>query len=565
MAAASVRKSPVLVPRFVARVVFVLGLVLLPWTAGAHVGSPDVFFDGKVGPYPAHIAIRMPSVVPGRARIEVRPQTDQPVAVSFLPLYSRTAIKNAPPAEMAQPVAGEPGLYSGELWLMSVGAYSIEVRVSGASGEGAARIPVNSVATHQLPLSPFLANLLLGLGALLSFGWLGIVYAAAGESVLEPGVTMRRVERRRGVVASVIAAVIVALLLVGGWNWWKASEREFQRSLREGAWPDLAARVETEGRRRVLHLALGEKAFNPDYAIPLLLDHGKLLHLFLIREPAHDVFAHLHPVRTGGKTFDLALPELPEGDYQVLCDFTLSDSGLSSTASGTVHVPPMPAAGAANSSAGSSELSPVSALRSPLSADPDDSWAVASPEVKMPAAGADAGFSPRPGEPVFRYPDLLAAGADASFALPGGRLAIWKGRPRLRAKQDAHLQFTFQDSAGQPIPLEPYMGMMSHAAILRDDEKVFAHLHPTGNFSMAAQSFFAAKIAREDAKDAGGGGNAGAEMDHSKMHHESMGGMGDSTIVLPYEFPAAGDYRIWVQVKTGGQVLTAAFEAMVAP
>jgi hypothetical protein len=544
--AASARTSPVLVPRLVTRGVFLLALVLLPWTARGHVGSPDVFFDGKVGPYPAQITIRMPSVVPGRARIEVRPETEQPVKVSFLPLYSKTAIKNAPPAEAAQPVAGEPGLYSGDLWLMSVGGYSIEVRVAGALGQGAARIPVNSVATHQLPLPPFLADVLLGLGTLLTAGFLGIVYAAAGESVLAPDAAMRKGERRRGLIAGAIAAVILPLLLAGGWQWWQADEREFRRTLREGAWPDLTTTVATEGRQRVLHLVLGKKAFKPDYAIPLLLDHGKLLHTFLIREPGHDVFAHVHPVRSGGKTFDLALPELPEGEYKILCDLTLSDSGLSSTASSSVHVPATPGDAAATGGV-------------PVRADPDDSWAVELPDSIAPATATDRGDAVRAGEPHARYPDALAAAPDASFALPDGRLAIWKAHPPLRAKHDAHLQFTFRDSAGQPLPLEPYMGMLSHAAILRDDGKIFAHLHPSGNYSMAAQSYFDAKIARED------GGGASAEMDHSKMHHGPASGSGGSTIVLPYEFPTAGEYRIWVQVKTGGRVLTAAFETTVGP
>jgi len=243
----------------------------------------------------------------------------------------------------------------------------------------------------------------------------------------------------------------------------------------------------------------------------------------------------VHPVRSGGKTFDLALPELPEGEYKILCDLTLSDSELSSTASGSVHVPAIPGDAAANSSAVSSEPSPVSEVRSPVSIDPDDSWVVASPE----SAPTNT--------------------ADASFALPDGCKAFWKAHPPLRAKHDAHLQFTFRDSAGQPLPLEPYMGMMSHAAILRDDGKIFAHLHPSGNYSMAAQSYFDAKIARE------AGDGSTMEMDHSKMHHGSATGSGDSTIVLPYEFPTAGDYRIWVQVKTGGQVVTAVFETTVDP
>src|ERR1700761_4018297 len=95
-----------------------------------------------------------------------------------------------------------------------------------------------------------------------------------------------------------------------GWQSRQGGAQDFRRHLREGAWPDLAATVETKGRQRVLHLTLGGKTFKPDYGLPLALDHGKPLHLFLIREPAHDVFAHLHSVRRGGKTFDLALPDL---------------------------------------------------------------------------------------------------------------------------------------------------------------------------------------------------------------------------------------------------------------
>ena len=285
----------------------------------------------------------MPPVVPGRAQIEVRPQTNETLAVSFLPLFAKTSIKNAPPAEMAQPVAGDPGLYRGELWLMSMGAYSIEVRLAGASGEGAARIPVNSVATHQLPLPSYLRNLLLALGGLLTFGGLAIVYAAAGKASSTPAPPCNVRTAKRVWLAGAITAVVLGLAFAGGWHWWQAEEQAFRRNLRAGAWPDLTATVETTGPQRILHLVLGEKAFRPDYALPLLPDHGKPLHLFLIREPSHDVFAHLHPIRRGGKTFDLVLPDIPEGQYRIFCDLTLSDSGLSSTASDSVRIPPLPA------------------------------------------------------------------------------------------------------------------------------------------------------------------------------------------------------------------------------
>jgi hypothetical protein len=507
-------------------------LLLAPRLARAHVGSPDVFFDGKVGPYPAQIVIRMPPVVPGRAQIEVRAQTQDALTVSSLPLYSQTAVKNAPPAEPAQPVTGEPGLYRGELWLMSMGAYTIEVRVAGASGEGTARIPVNSVATHQLPLPPYLRTILLTLGGLLTFGGLAIVYAAAGESVLASGATMQRADRKKGLLASAIAAIVLALGLAGGWHWWQVEEQHFRRNLRAGAWPDLNATVETSGSQRILHLIIGEKTFNPNYALPLIPDHGKLVHLFLIREPGHDVFAHVHPIRRAGKNFDLLLPPLPEGDYRIFSDLTFGDTGLSFTASTAVHVPAAPTESAAEPRTTS------------LTRDPDDSWFIAPWGALTPS------------------PDFNDSNSDVVCTLPGGAQAIWKAKPQLQARHDAHLEFVFRDASGQPLPLEPYMGMMSHAAILRNDGAVFAHLHPTGNFSMAAQSYFATKIAREASKD---GKAAPPEIDHSKMHHGSPNDPPPVSITIPYEFPSPGDYHIWAQVKTGGQVLTAHFEATVAP
>jgi hypothetical protein len=80
---------------------------------------------------------------------------------------------------------------------------------------------------------------------------------------------------------------------------------------------------------------------------------------------------------------------------------------------------------------------------------------------------------------------------------------------------------------------------------------------------MAAQKYFESKIAREAANDAGA--PVPMEMDHSKMHHGMPGGSPVSTISIPYEFPSAGDYVVWVQVKTGGEVLTAAFKTTVGP
>ncbi len=78
---------------------------------------------------------------------------------------------------------------------------------------------------------------------------------------------------------------------------------------------------------------------------------------------------------------------------------------------------------------------------------------------------------------------------------------------------------------------------------------------------MAAQMFFEAKMSKETGL---GGGDGGA--DRSKLD-EWCGppppGGGSSYISLPYEFPTPGDYRVWVQIKTDGRVVTGIFDASV--
>jgi len=346
--------------------------------------------------------------------------------------------------------------------------------------------------------------------------------AAARESLLLPGLVPGRAERRKAWRTGVIAAIIIILLLAGGKKWWSIDEKAFREGLRAGAWPDLLADVRVEGSRRILRLTLGKKEFGPEQSIALVPDHGKLLHLFVIRQPDHDAFGHLHPVRTGNQVFEVGLPPLPEGEYAVFCDLTFENSGFSSTATNSVHIPALLKATA-------DQVSPAP--------DADDSWA--SSEVKVVRAGTN----------------------DAVCRLPTGQQVVWKAHSPLRARQDAWLRFEVRDAAGKSIELEPYMGMMSHVAVLRSDGGVFAHLHPSGNYSMAAQSFFDAKMERETGKVSDAG--MPAAMDHSRMHHQPANGAAP-VISLPYEFPTAGNYRIWVQFKTDGQVLTGVFDATVA-
>jgi hypothetical protein len=92
--------------------------------------------------------------------------------------------------------------------------------------------------------------------------------------------------------------------------------------------------------------------------------------------------------------------------------------------------------------------------------------------------------------------------------------------------------------------------MTGHAAFLKDDGAVFAHVHPSGSVPMAALML----------------ANPAPEMDHSAMHFMDSGSMAASLppeVAFPYGFPAPGNYRIIVQMKHGGRVETGIFDAAV--
>jgi hypothetical protein len=128
------------------------------------------------------------------------------------------------------------------------------------------------------------------------------------------------------------------------------------------------------------------------------------------------------------------------------------------------------------------------------------------------------------------------------------------------------LSFVVTDAQGKAEALEPYMGMMGHAMILRDDEAVFVHIHPTGTVSMAARETFALREPGDTVP-----GMVARRMQEDMHGMAGMNGMsmpmavsGD-TVQFPYAFPKPGHYRLWVQVKRAGRVLTGTYNVQVAP
>ena len=138
-----------------------------------------------------------------------------------------------------------------------------------------------------------------------------------------------------------------------------------------------------------------------------------------------------------------------------------------------------------------------------------------------------------------------AEAAAATFDLGDGTQLEWQrgeaGDRRRRRTRPALRRCAMRPAARATV--EPYMGMAAHVVIASRDASVFAHLHPSGSISMAAMQKFA--------------GDAPA--DPHAGHVMPM----DSAVAIPYAFPEGRPYRVFVQVKRGGQVKTAAFDVDV--
>lgn len=490
-------------------VLAVLFFLLPAAPAQAHVGSPNVFFDGAAGPYPVRVVVRPPAVVPGLAEITVRLREGREAdEVTVQPVQYRAGFKGAPPADVATPVPGAPGTWSGQLWLMESSSYSVRVRVKGPAGDGVVLVPVAAVPSRVLGMDRSLGMILAALGLFLFAGAVSIVGAAVRESVVPPGETVDAARRRRARVVTILAALLLAFGLWGGKRWWDSVDGRAQEGIFKTFQVRTSARL--DGGRPVLDLKIADER-SKEWS-PLMPDHGKLMHLFLVREPGLDAFAHIHPVARGREDFVAALPPLPAGSYRLYAD-VVHESGFPQTLVDEVKLP-APAAPAASGG--------------PLP-DPDDSW--------------------RASEPLGR---AAAAGPKVSLLEDGGSM-LWHQEP-LSAGRETTLRFEVRDRDGRPASLEPYMGMLSHAAITRDDGKVFVHLHPMGSINMAAMAVFERKERQEE-------GAAPAAMDHGA--HSGHGA--PSVVSFPYEFPRPGRYRVWVQVKSGGKVQTGVFDTEVTP
>ena len=491
------------------RILKASGVALVAVVCSAHIGSPDVFFRGKAGAYDVNVVVRPPEVVPGIARVTVRAGADVQ-RVSIRPVFWRAGSRGAPSADETQRLQGESGTFVGSLWLMARGAYSVEVIVEGASGRANVLVPVASVATGNLQMDAGLGALLVLLGVALCAGLVTIVYKAAGESLLGARDTLDAVQRRRARRVAAVSVPVLALGLFGGARWWNAVDRDYERNIYRPS----PLSLQLAGSE--LRLAITDTLFQPPRRVSALMpDHGKLMHLFLVRAGDATALAHLHPRPLDTSAvpgFAVTLPPMPAGDYHVYGD-VVHETGFERTTVGTITLPA------------------PDRSRAFVPADADDAW--------FSGAASTSGRA------------LLADGSFMDVALVPGEPVV--------ARAEQTIRVTVKGADGDVLAVEPYLGMPGHAVVTRLDGQVYVHLHPMGTVTMAAQNAFITR----DRGDTTEMGRLQA-VPHATHAPTSSPAALPGVIEFPYAFPRAGDYRLFVQVRRGGRILTGAFAIPVA-
>ncbi len=142
----------------------------------AHVGSPDVYYEGDAGPYHLFVTVRVPQVIPGVAEIQIRCATNDVRSIQIVPMRLSGAGSNFPPTpDLADQSKEDPQFFTGSLWLMESGALKVRVSVDGAKGKGELSVPVPAAALKTLKMERPLWGLLAFLMVFLAVGMISSV------------------------------------------------------------------------------------------------------------------------------------------------------------------------------------------------------------------------------------------------------------------------------------------------------------------------------------------------------------------------------------------------------
>ncbi len=486
----------------------------------AHIGSPDIVYEGNAGPYKIHATIQPPDVVPGTAKIAVQIEEKGTMKVFLQPVYYQYGSGGAPKADRAETIQGTDNYFEGELWLMAFGSASVRITVEGGKGIGSTVVPVSALATATRKMDKVIEWILIPLGILLFAGLVTIIGVSTGQATQEPGKELSSSQKRYSMRVMFVFSFFLAGGLYLAKGWWDKVEAEYREFMYKPLYMQTELNMSDKEPDLIVHLR--NRPWLSRNLSDLIPDHGKLMHLFLIGNDARS-FSHLHPAQLDSSTYQTRLPSLETGTYFLVADI-VHENGLSETLTDSLLI--------------SHPLSSSKLL------DPDDSWAI----------------FPNNTSSISRKKNLSIS---------------FDSQDSLRSKRYTKLRFTLEDTLGNPLLPEPYLGMAGHAVVMKNDHSVFIHLHPMGTVSMASQNALAGKVTGNvtlcnpladslfAASDTLVGLADAGQVSLMRNQKSKKNASKNGTVTFPYSFPSSGDYTIWVQIKKDRAIHTEKFNVHV--
>jgi hypothetical protein len=146
------------------------------------------------------------------------------------------------------------------------------------------------------------------------------VGAAVRDAQLPPGALVQAAGRTRALIAMGIALAVVVGAVWFGDVWWQSAADDYAHYVYKPL--TMTALIEPgQEAGKVLKLKIEDPGWLKSRRLDdFVLDHDHLMHLYLLREPGLDLVYHLHPDQVAPGEFQLALPSIPAGSYQVYAD-----------------------------------------------------------------------------------------------------------------------------------------------------------------------------------------------------------------------------------------------------
>ena len=484
-----------------------LSFIITLQFATAHIGLRYMVYEHRGENISLRVYLKLPESAPGIVDISFKSFTDNIDKISVnSELKSSSKVGENSSHNIAIPVNGEENTFSSKLPLFKYGTYSINVNIQQKGRIEQVIIPVNFFARETFKLDSNSLPVLFIIAFFLSI--LGIFFIKNAYLYNQKKEFDKALKNKNNSRFTQFAEIFIIIFMISyvSTTWW--DERKINYDQNNYFNLKNNVNIANNGKYDILKINIVDKKWINEKMPNLIPDHGKIMHMYMISDDFKHL-AHLHPTRAEDRnSFFVRMPPFGEGAYSLYMDIT-HETGFSHTMTNKINY---------NKNNISIDTSITTSL-----IDPDDSWTQDLDAIKI------------------TWVDIQ------SF---------------YEAEKDIPMRFTIKKN-GKPSPIQNYMGMGAHAALIKNDGSIFAHLHPTGTINMASKHIYERGIKKEQMID-----NRSIELDLINPQHDHFSNQNYShngeVGFPPLRLIEAGDYTVWVQIKTENKIITQKFNFTIS-